>query len=177
MQFSVSTMSMPVKCICEVDGLGGGGDGTEEEGMGEVAWHSTKIFVLDSNLHPKHMLFCCKTSFVANYALKLFEIFRLRLLLNFSSEIFVWDFRLRFSSEIFVWDFHLRFSSEIFVWIFFEIFVWDFHRNYLSEIFIWVFVWDFCLRLLSEIVCLRLLSEIFDWRIKLVLCNCANIIL
>ena len=40
MQFFVSTMSMAVKCICEVHGLGGGGeggDGTEEEGMGEVA--------------------------------------------------------------------------------------------------------------------------------------------
>ena len=94
--------------------------------------------------------------------------------LRFLSETFVWNFRLKFTSETFIWDFRLRFSSEFFV---VEIFVWDFHRNYLSEIFIWVFVWDFCLRLLSEIVCLRLLSEIFDWRIKLVLCNCANIIL
>ena len=55
-----------------------------------------------TQIFTPNMLFCCKTSFVANYALKLFEIFRLRLLLNFSSEIFVWDFRLRFSSEIFV---------------------------------------------------------------------------
>ena len=38
MQFSVSTMSMPVKCICEVDGLGGGGGGDGTRRLKEWNW-------------------------------------------------------------------------------------------------------------------------------------------